>query len=311
MIYNVENDILLSAGSSYIIGLCDHKFCQSCFRQKNRFPFIFDCPCCRIFIYDRSESIDEAILLGEVATLSNYISPYLLSETDTVMAVEDIIRIDEMNMSVITKLETALRLNYFNFFTLYSLFRTCGNGQKFFNTHRPDLMPSSGYYRYVVMQFGYANKLIDFPFIPEVYAHVRSECFYTLASTLSTYRNYPAALKYAKLAYEHCLRSSDHTKLTTYKGVYLFSRIEFAKLPPLRFAVGDEVEFLHELETGSEWKRGKVVELYYRDVLLTSISVLPIACSSSTTLTRSTSLLSTPGSKLISTAMSVRWASGR
>ena len=28
---------------------------------------------------------------------------------------------------------------------------------------------------------------------------------------------------------------------------------------------GDEVEFLHELETGSEWKLGRVVELYYRE----------------------------------------------
>ena len=43
------------------------------------------------------------------------------------------------------------------------------------------------------------------------------------------------------------------------------SRDAYDKLPPLRFAVGDEVEFLHELETGSEWKLGKVIELHYRE----------------------------------------------
>ena len=42
-------------------------------------------------------------------------------------------------------------------------------------------------------------------------------------------------------------------------------RTEFAQQPALRFAVGDEVEFLHELETESEWKLGKVVELHYRE----------------------------------------------
>ena len=36
-------------------------------------------------------------------------------------------------------------------------------------------------------------------------------------------------------------------------------------MPPLRFAVGDEVEFLHESETGSEWKLGKVIEQQYRE----------------------------------------------
>ena len=49
------------------------------------------------------------------------------------------------------------------------------------------------------------------------------------------------------------------------KDSFLQMRALFAKLPPLRFAVGDEVEFLHELATGSEWKLGKVVELYYRE----------------------------------------------
>ena len=61
------------------------------------------------------------------------------------------------------------------------------------------------------------------------------------------------------------MRSSDHTRIEDYKGRYLKASRAFAALPPLRFAVGDEVEFLHELETMSEWKLGKVVELYYRE----------------------------------------------
>ena len=262
-----QSDILMSS-CTLLRGdtrRCEHKFCESCFRKDNRLPYLFSCPCCRTSIYYYLESIEEAVLFGEVATTTNYISPYLLSENDTVIAETDIIRIDEMNISIIVKLETALRLNCFNFCILYCLFRTCWNGKRFLSKNNPGIIPSSGYYRYVVMQFGYASKIIDFAIIPEVYMYAKNECFYILASTFSTYRNYPAALKYAKLAYEHCLRSPDHTELTTYKDLYLESRAHFDELPPLRFAVGDEVEFLHELETGSEWKLGKVVELYYRE----------------------------------------------
>ena len=61
------------------------------------------------------------------------------------------------------------------------------------------------------------------------------------------------------------MRSSDHSDAPGCKYIYVKSRAAFAELPPLRFAVGDEVEFLHELETGSEWELGKVVELYYRE----------------------------------------------
>ena len=76
-------------------------------------------------------------------------------------------------------------------------------------------------------------------------------------------RNYPSALKYSKLAYELCPQTRARSNLADFKEVYLESGAEFAKL--LRFAVGDEVEFLHELETESEWRRGRVVELYFRD----------------------------------------------
>ena len=88
--------------------------------------------------------------------------------------------------------------------------------------------------------------------------------------------NYSAATKYRKLAYEYCLRSSDHTDLETHKKQYIQSKKLFAKEKPLRFSVGDVVECLVERgdidgDDGEgeddvvEWKLGKVVELYYRD----------------------------------------------
>ena len=61
------------------------------------------------------------------------------------------------------------------------------------------------------------------------------------------------------------MRSSDHSHLSGFKDVYLRYRAKFDKQTPLRFAVGDEVEFLYELETGNEWQLGRVVELYYRE----------------------------------------------
>ena len=117
-----ESGIVLSAGSSYINGLCAHKFCQSCFRKENRFPLINNCPCCHKSFYD-IERIEEAVLFGEAATLSNHIAPYLLSETDIVLQEKDITCIDEMNISVIMKLDAALQLNAFNFCTLFFISR--------------------------------------------------------------------------------------------------------------------------------------------------------------------------------------------
>ena len=77
--------------------------------------------------------------------------------------------------------------------------------------------------------------------------------------------NYPSALYYSKLVYEHALRSPDHTNLSKYKDAYIKLRSSVAMLPPLRFAVGDEVEVMHGQVAESEWVLGKVVELYYRE----------------------------------------------
>ena len=94
---------------------------------------------------------------------------------------------------------------------------------------------------------------------------IRTDCYYRLSRAFYTLHNPSAALKYSKLAYEHCLRSPNRTKLNNYKLYFHMTRLDLEKLPPLRFAVGDEVEFLHELETGSgsDWRLGRVVEQHY------------------------------------------------
>ena len=255
-----KSDMLLSSRSG---DRCSHKFCQSCFRKENtntalNLTHTLTCPCCHAPFHYNMVSIEEGILVGEAATIKNYVVPHISRLLDVEPAAEEIIRINELNKSVIQKLESALQLNPTSFYTMYSLFCGCGNGKIIITKYKR----TEEYYWSKL--FNYSLKLLEHPAI-EHYQPVKNECCDELACIFNIYRNYSASLKYSKLAYELCLRSRDHSNLPKYKDSYLKSRTEFAKLPPLRFSVGDEVEFLHELETGSEWKPGKVVELYYRE----------------------------------------------
>ena len=248
------------------IGVCDHKFCQSCFRKENEDlapnPFYtFTCPCCHRPFYENMLSIDEAILIGEVASVRKHISPLLRVPESTELAANEIRKINDTNKAVIEKLESVLELNPTNFYTLYALFLGCNDGYKFLRNHKLNDHVAD-FYEFRL--FNYALILLDFAALVESFQFVRIDCYRELAYIFDAYGNHSAALKYGKLAYEYCLRSADHRNLAPYKDLYLQSRDAFEKLPPLRFAVGDEVEFLHELETGSQWKLGKVVELYYR-----------------------------------------------
>ena len=249
------------------IGRCGHKFCQRCFRKENTNlayskSYTYHCPCCHAQFYDNMQSIDEGILIGEAVTLYNQVSPYYLLPTNVAISTEQISDINQVNDTIIAKLEAALEMNPLNMYTLYSLYaisHKCEN----FNIKLKQSISTVEFYRFKV--FDCAFKLFDYPTVPEAYEFARYECCFDLARTFHMYHNYPTALKYNKLAYEYCLRSSDHTRLPRYKADLLDLHAALAKLPPLRFAVGDEVEFLHELETGSEWKLGKVVELHYRE----------------------------------------------
>ena len=231
-----KQSILMRSSSYDIVGLCNHKFCQSCFRKENAdiastLAHKFICPCCHTSFYANIQSIDEAVLIGEAVTMRTHIFPSLKLAASTEITDEKIISVHAANKIVIEQLEVALQLNPTNFYTLYLLFLSCSNGHTFLTNHeiinfRTDC--------YLVRLFDYSFRLLDNATVVEQYDFVRSACYDELTQIFYLYHNYPSALKYAKL-------------------------------PPLRFAVGDEVEILHELETGSEWKLGKVVELYYRE----------------------------------------------
>ena len=264
-----ENDILMSPYG--VIRRCSHKICQSCFRKENirlvatkTINPAFKCPCCHTIFYNNTQSIDEAILVCKGTTLSNYISPLLYQPTSTKVNAE-IMRINAVACLLVETFEAALQLNSTNFHTLYSIFRTCCNGRTFLGRHNKIFVDNFPTDFYRLRLYNYSFKLLDHPAIPEGYECVRSYCCDELANFFDMYNNTPAALKYSKLAYEYCLRSSDHTELAAVKDKYFKRRGDFDKLPPLRFAVGDDVEFLHELETGSEWKLGKVLELRFAD----------------------------------------------
>ena len=259
-----ERAILLSSCTIFdeVFGFCHHKFCQKCFRVENiNTTNTFYCPCCQVSLSDNMLLIDEALLIGEAATMRSFIYCQLVKPKDSELSAENLTRINNINKLVIEKLESALLLNTTNFNTLYFLFISCCDGRAFLTANKPSDSPST----YRLKIFDYAFRLLDHPTLSEDHEVIRIKCNYELACVFYIYDNYPAALKHAKVAYEQCLRSSDHTNINTYKAIYLKFRDAFAKLPPLRFAVGDEVEFLHELETGSEWKLGEVVELLYRE----------------------------------------------
>ena len=267
----VESDILLSSHTLFdeVIGLCDHVFCQRCFRLENidynlyaGANYIIKCPCCHTSVYKEAKSIEESILIGEATAIRTHI-PLFLQLQRCVIPNKDIIRINEIIQSAVDKLILALQINPTNFDTLYSGFITCVSGKNFLLAH--DIIDSKIEF-YNLKLYEYHFKLLDHPAVSEQDNEiVRALCYFELTPIFILNHNFSAALKYSKLAYDHCLRSSDHTQLDLCKATYTKIQGNFAKLPPLRFAVGDEVEFLHEVEAGSEWKRGKVVELYYRE----------------------------------------------
>ena len=265
-----ESAILLSSSnrSGRGVGNCNHKFCQSCFRIENTNSAIvanhnFACPCCHIPFYENMQSIDEAVLLGEADSIIAYLSPHLLQPADMLISAENRASINKMNKIVIDKLEEALSLHQTNFDTLHLLFIVCSKVYQFLINHESTDSPLE---YYGLKLFAYVNRVLSYiPAIPEGYEYLETECYHQLSNLFYVFHNYPAALKYSKLIYERCLRSPNHSDLSVYKAIYLKSRAAFAGLPPLRFAVGDVVEFLYELETGSERKLGKVVELYYRE----------------------------------------------
>ena len=269
----VESDLLLSSNTLFdeAIGLCDHIFCQKCFRLENidynlysGVNYVIKCPCCHTSVYKEAKSIEEAILIGEATTIRTFITPLLLLE-NRVIPSKDIIRFNEIIKSAVDKLILALLMNPTNFDALYSVFTTCVSGKNFLLRH--DIIDLKIEF-YSLQLYEYHFKLLDHPSVSEQNNElIRAQCYFELTNVFGLKCNCPAAYKYSKLAYESSLRLSECTQLAICKSMYMKMHAKFTELPPLRFAEGDEVEFLHELETGSEseWKLGRVVELYYRE----------------------------------------------
>ena len=114
-----ESSILLSAYtiSGTVLVPCNHKFCQSCFRRKNAglalsLIYIFTCPCCHFALFNNMVSIDEAILLGEAATMRTLITPKLFLPATTEIDAASRISIDAINNLVVEKMVQALVLNH-------------------------------------------------------------------------------------------------------------------------------------------------------------------------------------------------------
>ena len=269
-----EESILLSSNTPFeaVIGNCEHRFCQNCFRKENTTLDVtssenrtFKCPCCHVQFYQKMLSTDEAILIGEAVTLCNHISPQLLSTSITAsMTVGHLSQVHKINSLTIEKLEAVLQLNSRNIFAAYLLFICCSRGQSLLCKEKDVDFPNN---LYTVKLANNSFKILDSTIASEQgFDDVKCECYYQLSRIFNSYGNYPAAHKYAKLSYEHGIRSTNssrHANLQKCKAHYLELKSAFDKLPQVRFSLGDEVEFLHEPDAVNEWKKGKIVELYY------------------------------------------------
>ena len=265
-----------------IIGNCNHIFCIECFKNNNNnnnnnnqvLNNKLKCPCCQNEFFGYFTSTDEAILMGQ-GVYSN-ITAAFLEETGA-----DALTVHNAYKKSIKLFEQALSLNPINIFILASL--TCVYSVGVTATMRVmrplDTVSQSGesldnlieFSKYKQAVHDYGMRLLDncfdqhgTPLINRVYVY-----FGLVGSAFFKTFNNPMALKYLKLAYGLCLRDNDTQSSVYHQSVALLKaelqqvKEAFAGVSPLRFAVGDEVEFLHELD--NKWKRGKVVELYYRE----------------------------------------------
>ena len=267
-------DALLSAYEGFTLNIsnCQHSFCEACFRNENKNNSIPKdkprCPCCKAQFYNYFLTIEEAILFGEGCYLLYKFYFYKHHGWDR-MCLHDI------NNQSIDKFEKALKVNRYNKASLLCLICSLNCGYIDFVTTDKNLTDINSVTMDHLHQVQvYTKKIYDACF--DLFELCRSpdgrlvidrlDNYYNILGGLFSGReNLAVAMRYHKLAYESCLRSNNHKHLASRKSDYLQSCTDFAKLPPLRFAVGDEVEFLHEIEAGSEWKLGKVVELYYHE----------------------------------------------
>ena len=229
--------------------------------------------------------MEEALLIGEAAYLIND-AKYILPELGRDNSV-----IHKLNNDAMNKFEQTLLMNPSNKIIKFCIVQCCIKGLEYCREVQDTVTPSQfgvpiiqrllktniqEHYHCRELLYNLSYELIEKAF--DVHGKSRmhilwdkqgypkvnrlEEWYHTLANVLLDNSNITASYQYAKLAYETCLRAPSHPDLDKYKE-NLFAEEE----APLRFAVGDIVEFLQEKEgeSGTEWKLGKVVEIYYHE----------------------------------------------
>ena len=258
-----------------VIGNCPHFFCEACFKAKNKkCNFIAEnkpqCPCCNLPFFNFIGSFEEAVLIGEGAYTIFYGSHQATLECDGDQ---------KQNMSVvleraIPKFEEALSFNSINIITLSCLAMCYDTGIEDDLTESSDIAIEINWttqrlQTYMKKLYDNILTLIDHCFDVSGKSLVADlDKYYTLlARVFRRAGNITGAFKYYKLAYEYCLRSSDRSKLSACKDDFLWARQALSEEPSLRFAVGDDVEFLYTpaSDSSGEWRRGKIIELQYRE----------------------------------------------
>ena len=272
-----------------LIGSCRHIICTKCFKAENiNTPGNYKCPYCKQPFFQFIKSIEEAILIGRAASLSLSGGIFQLKYGKS----KSEMFVNKAYKDAIELFEQALLINPTNIVIIKCILHLSVNRLEHYNdiASKPiDRMSitarnastenATEVYRYKQRAYECCVDLIDSAFDSTgrsllVGLHNEDlsprtdkiEDYYDILATLFYQSsNYSMAFSYAKKAYELSLRSSNTAMQTRMKNLCKVTKDVLAKEPPLRFAVGDEVEFLHELEIGSEWKRGKVVELYYHE----------------------------------------------
>ena len=244
-----------------------HVFCVDCFKKtnKNYTSENLKCPCCReIFCHD-AQSVEEGILIGE-GNYYCYEARYQAS-----LRVNDM-SVYKIRVKAVEQYEAALVMNPTNWSVIEGLnalyircLQHCGEAEG---------IPTTAIQ--ATIEYKILNqKLHDSClFAIDQYLAMEKPLFYMLkhyclilANMFDSNSNYAASMKYYKLAYEYCLRSSDQPYLDKRKKDYIRAKEKFSKEPALRFAVGDEVEcYVENANTeGGEWKFGVISELHHRE----------------------------------------------
>ena len=325
------NDLLCSFDHLSMIGSCYHIYCPSCFKEENDFGFKNKkpkCPCCYSFFYEYVDSIEEALLIGEAAYL-NYdaeIRSHNLGRDKSVT--------HTIQNKAIDLFEQALLLNPSNIIAMFCTMHSCLRGldycREIDNNAKPaqypipsvqKLLQINSAERYHCRQSIYdcclnlIEKAYDSHGKSLIHIHLnplgqptvpKLEEFYSILGTVfHESGNQSAALKHAKLAYEISL-CSGRSGLDEYKSELGRMKKSFDEEPVLRFAVGEQVEFLHESEGGTEWRLGKLWSCIIARGPSRWSSLHPIACNCSRTLVQSPTRLCMHMSEPISTAISAR-----